>query len=54
MKGCETKMKFEEAQYNFSTLLKIKNSQEGMVAIKLSSLLQQNRVFASIVVPFTG
>jgi hypothetical protein len=47
-------MTFEEAQYNFSILLNIKTSQKGMVAIKLSSLLQQNRVFASIVVPFTG
>jgi hypothetical protein len=45
-------MKFEEAQYNSSFLLKIKTSQKGLVAIKLSSL--QNRVFASIVVPFTG
>jgi hypothetical protein len=47
-------MKFEEAQYDSSILLEIKTSQKGMVAIKLSSLLQQNRIFTSIVVPFTG
>jgi hypothetical protein len=44
MKRCESKMKFEEAQYNSSTLLKIKTSQKGMVAIKFVATKQGFRI----------